>query len=102
MRKLVMADPEAQPTFDFITKGIRTLTLQKLILLLHILLYDYNSEVPRAILERARKKQPWLSTCRVNILSSVKPKDIMQILGCSRRVAVDYMKTLRMIANLTP
>jgi hypothetical protein len=35
MRKLVMADPEAQPTFDFITKGIRTLTLQKLILLLH-------------------------------------------------------------------
>jgi hypothetical protein len=82
-----------------VLKSIRTKTLGKLVLLYWHFLYDRNCEASRKILERERRRQPYLRFDKSNIVYELRPEDIIPVLHCSRRTAVDYIQALRWLCG---
>lgn len=88
-------------TEEFIHKhvfrSIRTKSLQKLVLIWHNLNYSRNCPLRQEIVKRLREKE--LPSCLENIVWELKPKDVMQVIPCSKRTALDYIYALRYLRS---
>lgn len=75
--------------------NVRPLVLQKLLLLNYAIFYpEDEGGIYNELRERANKKK-WGR--RSGIVAVLKPADVMKILGCSYRTAIDYKNTLEKI-----
>lgn len=91
--KLPLRDKQHEKLIDIYSKNIRPKSLQKLVLLWYVLtLGDIRFEHIRGeILKRAGG-----FTYR-GMVHALTPEEVMQILSCSRRTAIDYIETLKAI-----
>jgi hypothetical protein len=82
-----------------ILRSIRTKTLGKLVVLYWHFLSDWNCQASRNVIQRERKKNPCLRLDRSNVAYALKPQDVMPVLHCSRRTAIDYIQALRWLCG---
>jgi len=91
------APPEAERLWHkTFTKSIRSKVLQKLVLLWYNLWIDGSSELHQAVKQRLIKNN-LNPKFKVNYAYEVKPKEVMKLLNCSRRTAIEYIEALRII-----
>ena len=60
---------------------------------------DWNYEASRNVIQRARRKNPHLRLDKSNVAYALKPEDVMPVLYCSRRTAIDYIQTLKWLCD---
>jgi len=93
--KLPLNDPEVEKFFhEKFVHCIRSHVLQRLLLIDFLLSFRH---IPfRKKIER-RLEDKNLPANKTNLAYELKPKDIMEVLGCSRRMAFDYMSAMRVL-----
>lgn len=73
--------------------SIRSKVLQKLVLLWFLVVSGYASPLYQELETRVVAKG--LPACASNRLYSLTPGDVMPLIGCSRRTAIEYIQALR-------
>lgn len=74
---------------------VRPLVFQKLLLLRYAIFYPEDEGGINNELRGRANKKGWRGYD--GIVSVLKPADIMKILGCSYRTAIDYKNTLKVL-----
>lgn len=80
---------------EAIIRSVRQATLQKLLWLYYLLFISKDSWLRRRVEKRLLDKG--LKICRENIAYGLKPEDVMEAIGCSKRTAIDYIQTIQII-----
>ena len=87
----------------YVFKSVRNRVLQQLMILFYVYMYNQKSEGWKILATRYRKEVPG-DTKRVHNLISrleyLKPEDVMQVIGCSKRTAIEYIQALHFIASV--
>jgi hypothetical protein len=83
MGRIHLKDPDRDKLLQIFLKGVRSQALQKLIFLEFI----RNSGSPDIFPSPVSGKT----------IYEIKPEDVADLLGCSKRTAYDYIKTLQVI-----
>lgn len=96
--KLAISNPTAE---KFIHKhyfrSIRNKVLQKLVLLFCNFWLSREQPLYQEITKRLNEQG--LSNDLCNIVYELKPEDVMPIIGCSKRTAVEYIQALRVLCG---
>jgi hypothetical protein len=81
--------------------SIRSKTLMKLLLLTFVFI-NQDSEMAQKILARQRRetgqKHLW-ARYAINFAWSLRPQDVMPVIHCSQRTAIDYIEALRLLTD---
>lgn len=77
----------------FVFKSVRSKVLQKLLLIWYNLFYSERNQMQERIYKRLKEQK--LPRDRVNIVWELKPKDVMDVIGCSSRTAKEYIDAMR-------
>ncbi len=94
MMRTITDDPE----FDKLAKSIRTKTIQNLLLVWYNVFHDYaSSPAAQRIVERAKGGETHLEFSFRNVVSCLRPDDVVEMLHISRRQAVEYVKFFKTI-----
>jgi hypothetical protein len=95
--KIVVSEDEGLNRLwhETFTRSVRSKVLQKLILLWFNLWIDQESELHQLVKKRILGRG--LPLVRGNFIYEVKPEEAMEILGCSKRTAIEYLNTLRIL-----
>ena len=94
----LMVSPEVEEIWHkTFTKSIRNRVLQKLVLLWYNLWLYQDSEL-RQTIERRLMEKGLNPRLKANYVYEVKPEEVMKILNCSKRTAVEYIDALKIIS----
>jgi|GEM_PF-6350864 len=79
--------------------SIRSKTLMKL-LLLTLAFMSEDSEMGEKVLQRERRRSKIdLIADPINLAWSLRPQDVIAVIHCSHRTAIDYIETLRLLSD---
>lgn len=97
--KLRLGDEESNEEFHkYAFKSVRNKSLQKLMLVWYVFMYNSKSDAPKELMKRYREKnQSEEPQSLGDIISMLKPEDVMRVLHCNRRTAIQYIQVLRFI-----
>lgn len=87
---------QAQVFHEFLG-SIRNRSLQKLCYIRFILMYTHDNGLCARIKERVRKQG--YSPDRENVAQEITLQEIMNLIGCSERTAIEYKKALQIMST---
>jgi len=104
--KLSLTDKQAEEHIHKrVFKSIRSKSLQKLLLVWFLLLdpqHMGHGDLCDLLRERAKKDdhKPFLQRS-LDLASYLQPEDVMIILNCSKRTAIDYLQTIQYLVTFS-
>ena len=104
--KLSLTDKQMEDYFHKrVFKSIRCKTFQKLLLIWFLLLdpkeMGYGTLCDR-LRRRAKENNPkTIFTRSLDLAYHLQPEDIMEILNCSKRTAIDYIQTVQYLVSFS-
>jgi hypothetical protein len=91
----VSGDEKTNEFFNKLSRSIRNKVLQKLVLIYWNLWWREKNELHQTV----EKRLNGLPHDGVNFAYCLKPEDVMPIIGCSRRTAIEYIDALKILMD---
>lgn len=104
--KLSLTDKQMEEYFHkSVFKSIRCKTFQKLLLIWFLLLdpkeMGYGTLCDRLRMRAKEDNPKTILTRSLELAFHLKPEDIMEVLNCSKRTAIDYIQTVQYLVSFS-